>query len=47
MGACGGASEANQHGDDASRGRGGDAPAERAAPVARLAIDDMDVSWGW
>lgn len=24
-----------------------DAPAERPAPVARLAIDDMDVSWGW
>ena len=45
--------EANQHADKGAKWpgeemrRGRDAPAERPAPVARLAIDDMDVSWGW
>lgn len=44
-----GASEANQREDRGARERRRErgAPAERVTPVARLAMDETLVSWGW
>lgn len=41
------AERGSARGIDAGEGRGEGAPTERPAPVARLAMEVMAVSWGW